>query len=131
VDNRLQRLIKEGQRAAKPITDHDLAEIARGVTAAVRGTAKARVVLRKGESYVRIKGTGINTVIFKSDWERILPFLTDDTFNTQRFPVETGPQPYNPVTRYLASQVDLKDPLYNRVFHILRTLYPTTFPTAI
>lgn len=130
MDNRLRRLIKEGQRAPSPLTDQDLPEIARGITAAVRGIAKAKSVRQKGESYVRIQGRGINVVVFKSAWEKVLPYLADGTFQPLQFPVEAGFRTFDPVTRFDASQIDITDPLYHRVLGVLQREFPTTVPVT-
>lgn len=127
MDNRLRRLIKE-QRAPSPLTDQDLPEIARGITAAVRGSATAKSVRQKGESYVRIQGKGINVVIFKSAWEKVLPYLVDGTLEPLQFPVEAGFRTFNPVTRFDASHIDLTDPLYKRVLGVLQQEFLATFP---
>lgn len=130
MDNRLQRLVREGQRAASPLTDQDLPEVARGITAAVRGTARARSVRQKGENYVRIQGNGINVVVFKSAWEKVLPYLANGTLDPLQLPVEAGFRTFNPVVRFDASHIDRTDPLYNRVLGVLQSEFPTTVPVS-
>jgi hypothetical protein len=130
MDNRLHRLIQDGKRAPGPPTDQDLPEMAKGITAALRGNAKAHVVTRKGESYVRIEGVGINVVLYKRDWLKILPYLADRTLDTQLFPVEAGYKVSDPLVRYDASHIDRTDPLYGRVLWVLQTQFTGKIPTT-
>lgn len=128
MDNQLKRLIPEGKRAPSPPTVLDLPELARGLTAASRGTAHIGVGSIRGRRFVRITGHGINVVVFKKDWAKISPYIEDGTFNPWLFPVEAGFKTFDPNTRFDSSHVDVTDPLYNRILGVLQSLFTTQVP---
>lgn len=119
----------DGRRLAR-LRKEDLPELSRAIIAVVRERARAGVVRVKNVDYIEIVGTGYSALVLKSDWEKILPFVQDESFNPAIYPAE-------PPGRYLDQDVAYNEPvldradrmLYARIVGILGTLFTEGFPT--
>ena len=81
--------------------------------------------------YVRLLGRGFDVSILGSDWQKIMPYIQDGTFNPTLVP--TAPQTgyLNPNIQYDSATLDDRDQLfYERVLHILQGLFPEDYPTS-
>lgn len=130
MDNRLRRRGGKGRRIPSQLLDVDLPELAWAITALVRGQAHLSNAAPKHEKFVRIQTTtGLDVTVRRSDWVKIQPLLVDGTFSPKLFPVESGSQVLDRVTRYHPALLPTSDPLYDRVLLYLRELFPTQVPT--
>jgi hypothetical protein len=112
------------------LTSHELPELARAIVAYER----KRIAAQKGQlrdiTYVRLFGDGIHVVVRGEDWDKILPYLKDGSFNPREVP---DPQIVylNEEVRFDPGSTETRDSaLYNRVLGVLRALFPKTFPTS-
>lgn len=126
VDN---RLFYVDDRRVVRLRKEDLPKLARAMVAVIRGRARAGVARVKNVDFIELKGPAADVLVIRSDWEKILPFVQDETFNTQVSPVE-------PPGRYLDPQVAYSEPildradrlLYNRIVGVLTGFVTETFP---
>jgi hypothetical protein len=111
--------------------DADIPALALAITAALRGGAQPQVQSPKNERYVRIVcPVGPDVSVRSEDWARILPLLQDGTFNPLLVPVEAGFKEFDSVTRFSASLLKSRDPLYRRVLFYLSEIFPEKVPTS-
>lgn len=127
VDNRL--FYVDGRRLVR-LRKEDLPELARTIIAVIRKRAHAGVARVKNVDYVEIHGTGAKALVLKSDWELILPYLQDESFNPYVVPVAPPVKPIDLQVAYDEPILDRADkPLYERIVGVLQGLFPQSFPT--
>lgn len=129
VDNQLDRIHTPGRRAPVSLTTADLPQVAKAITALIRGQARSKSADFRGRRYIRIRGLGSDVLIYSEDWKKIQPYIEDSTFSPLSFPVESGSQTLDPVTRFRAGTIDVKDPMYKRVLGVLQQEFTKAFPT--
>jgi hypothetical protein len=128
VDNRL--FYVDGRRLVR-LRKEDLPELTRVLIAVIRKRARAGVARVKNVDYVELVGQGANALVLRSDWELILPFVQDESFNTLFAPVEPPVRYLEPVVAYNEPILDRADRfLYGRILGILTGLFPDSTPVA-
>ena len=124
VDERLFFL--RGRRLAR-LRVVDLPDVARAIVAHTRGHAKSAQYERRGVSFVRIVGIGVNVVVLIEDWKKIVPYLQDGTFNPAVVPVARS----FASSASEATHAHINDPdFFNRILRTLLGLFPNDFPTS-
>ncbi len=129
VDNRL--FYVDGRRIVR-LRKEDLPELARAIVAVVRGRARAGIACVKNVAYVELKGSATDALIIRSDWEKILPYIQDEFFNTQVAPAAQSGRYADHKVAFSEPILDRADkPLYDRIVGILSGLFTDTFPTSL
>ena len=80
--------------------------------------------------YVRLYNPGQFSVVVRwDDWVKILPYLSDGSFDTTIVP---GPSytVFHPRQRFDASIIDLTETLYDRILTVLNKIFTVEFPTS-
>lgn len=127
MDNRVFRV--DGQRLVRLRKD-DVPKLARTIVAVIRDRARAGVVRVKNVDYIELIGPDVDALVLKSDWEKILPFIRDESFNTQIAPAEPPGRYLDYKVAYSESVLERADRrLYERIVGILVGLFPETYPT--
>lgn len=124
------RLFLVADRRVVRLRQEDLPELARAIVAVIRKRATAGVARVKNVDFIEIHGQGAHALVLRSDWEKLLPSIQNETFNTQASPVE-------PPGRYLDQKIAYSEPildradhlLYQRIVGVLRGFVTETFPT--
>jgi hypothetical protein len=97
----------------------------------VRRQAVARAGVYRNVPYVRLTGKDLNLTILGEDWEKILPFIQDGTFNPVLVPTSSHVGWLHPDRHFDSASLDARDPrFYERVLHILQGLFPDDYPTS-
>lgn len=109
----------------------DLPVVARAIIAIVREQGKAYAGVYRNVPYVRLLGEGFDLSILGSDWEMILPYIQDGTFNPSLVPASATVGYLDPSTHYDSATLDVRDKLfYERVLHILQGIFPDDYPVS-
>jgi hypothetical protein len=105
------------------LTNVDLPVLARGITSAIRGIAKAGKVVVHGLTCIHITASGYSFVVRGDEWEKIAPYLTDGTLDPLAFPPSVI-FPLDPTSFYDPSVIDVNDAaFYEKVLNLLGTLF--------
>ena len=102
---------------ASNLTVKDLDEMAIAITAVFRGKARAAPEFSSGVPYIRIRGTGIDTLILKDIWAMLSPYIQDGYFLSGMYPLESIK-----IDRAISRgglPAPSKDPMYLRVRGLL------------
>lgn len=127
MDSRLFRV--DGRRILR-LRREDLPELARAIIAVVRRRARAGVFRVSDVGVVELQGLGVSVLVHGTDWQRILPYVQDESFNTQLNPAGPSVGYLDPDIAYGEPILDRADlQLYNRIYGILRGLFTETYPT--
>jgi hypothetical protein len=127
VDTRLYSIL---QRRPKRLRQQDLPPVAKAIVAVIRKKSRASVGVHQNLSYVWLRGDDPGVVVLKEDWEKILPYIEDGTFDPTQTPVPRV-VPLDPNVMYDEATIDLQDSyLYSRVLVVLRQLFPEKYPTS-
>lgn len=109
----------------------DLPVVARAIVAVVRKQGHARAGVLRQVPYVRLLGRDFDLSILGSDWEKILPYIQDGTFDPIIVPASPQTGYLSPDTQYDSATLDDRDSLfYERVLRILQGLFPGDYPTS-
>ena len=119
-----------GQRLAR-LYVKDLPRLARGIVAVIRNRAHARAHVARNVPFVRIKSDEHDILVMKEDWEKILPYIQDGTFNPMVVP-------RNPQVGYLDFRIAYGEPvldhadrrLFEAILGTLQLLFTERFPTS-
>lgn len=126
VDERLN--IIYGHRARR-LNRGDLPTLALAISAFQRGQATVRNGYSGTLGYVYLAGDGFDILVLADDWNQVVPFLRDGTFNPEIVATPAigvaDPNEYY-ATPFLAAN----DPLYRRVYDTLYPLFPDAYPTS-
>jgi hypothetical protein len=115
-----------------PLTKDDLPQVAKAIVAYYRGQCKnvGRGVFA-GMEIVEFMGEGLDVVVLAADWDKIMPYVQDNSFNPLIYPASPQDGRLHPERELDLSVIDVGDrPLYTRVLGILDTLFPEPFPTS-
>lgn len=126
-----QRLFQIAGRRPERLTRADTPEVARALTAYYRHQAQVTKGVLNEVAYVRLYNPGIiNAVIRWDDWVKILPYITDGSFDTTIIP---EPTLFVSDTAVLASAstIDRNDELYQRILNVLNQIFTVEFPQAL
>jgi len=105
----------------------DLPVVAKAIVAFTRRHAKSAEYVRHGVGFVRLYGVGVDVNVLVSDWNKIVPYLQDGSWNPVATPVAWPLAAPNAE----ASIADTDDPdLYRRVLQTLELLFTEDFPTS-
>jgi len=127
VDNRL--FYVDGRRIVR-LRKEDLPELARALIAVIRKRARAGVARVKNVDYIEMVGPDTHVFVLRSDWERIYPFVQDESLNTLVAPAEPPGRYSDPQVAYSEPILDRADrKLYDRILGILLGLFTEEFPT--
>lgn len=81
--------------------------------------------------YVRFVGRGLDVSVLGEDWEKILPFVKDGTFNPSQTPTSPFVGYLHPDRHYAQATLDSRDiRFYERVLGVLEQLFPGDYPEA-
>lgn len=109
----------------------DLPIVAVAIIAIVRQQGVARSGVFKNVPYVRLSGQGFDLSVLGEDWEKILPFIQDGTFNPSLVPVAAVAGYLHPEEQNNVATLDVRDRLfYERVLYTLQGLFPDDYPTS-
>jgi hypothetical protein len=126
-----QRLFKIAGRRPERLTKADTPEVAKALTAYYRRQAQVTKGVLNDVAYVRLVNPGVLDVVIRwDDWVKILPYITNGTFDQTLVP---NPTLFvdRPSTLADASIIDLTDGLYERILTILNRLFTVEFPQSI
>lgn len=99
--------------------------------AVVRKQGIAHVGVLSNVPYIRLIGRGFDLSILGEDWEKILPFVQDDTFNPMVVPASACVGYLDPKEHFDSATLDEADrPFYERVLFTLQQLFPDDYPTS-
>lgn len=119
-----QRLFKIGGRRPERLTRADTPEVAKAITAFYRRQAQVTRGVVKEVAYVRLVNPGVFDVVVRwDDWVKILPYLTDGSFDTTTIP--------DPTLLVSNPTFDSADGLYRRILNVLNELFTIEFPQSI
>lgn len=105
--------------------------MARAILSVVRQQGKATSGVYRGLSYVHITGQGLDISVLGEDWEKILPFIQDGSFDPALVPVSARVGYLHPERHYDAPTLDTQDVLfYERVLSILQDIFTDDYPTS-
>jgi hypothetical protein len=125
-----QRLFKIAGRRPERLTRADTPEVARALTAYYRHQAQVTKGVLNEVAYVRLYNSGIIDVVIRwDDWVKILPYVTDESFDTTIIPEPTLFVAHTAVLAS-ASTIDQTDELYQRILDVLNQLFTVEFPQA-
>lgn len=81
-------------------------------------------------AYFRFTAKGLDCIVLATDFEKILPYIKDGTFDPIQYPpptIDVG----SPTVHPDISTIDQWDPVfYGRVYGQLRALFPDAYPTS-
>lgn len=80
------------------------------------------VVLHPDPMTVRLMSPKVDVSVLATDWELILPYLRDGSFDPALYPVGSGGSRSTPLVG--------QDPLYLRILGVLLQLFPDAYPTS-
>lgn len=124
------RLFRIGGRRPEKLTNLDLPFLAKAIVMVLRGLAVASRNTVRDVSYVRIMGESIDFLVRAEEWQLIVPFIQDGTFDPTKYPPPAS-FPLDPKREYDPGAIDLIDSaLYHRVLNVLAPLFPRSFPTS-
>lgn len=125
MDARLSRYL---DRRLTRLRRPDLPDVAWAIVGHVEGLCRAQSLMVSNTSVVRIWGQGVDVVVRKEDWDKVVPYLRDGTFNPLLFPVPTS-VPLDPSQELVAPDAR-RQAFYQRVLGVLQTLFTEDFPTS-
>ena len=106
----------------------DVPPVALAIVGHVEGFCEAQRLTVHETPVIRIWGSGVDVVVRGEDWEKIIPYLRDGTFNPIAVPVPKS-VPLHPVLDL--SLLDARQQaFYARVLGVLQTLFPDDYPTS-
>ncbi len=113
------------------IRKSDCPLLARAIIAVVRGQARTTIGVVQSVRYVRLTGQDFDLAVLGEDWEKILPFIQDSTFNPALYPVVSRTGYLDPMIHYDTASLDVRDVrFYERVLAILEEQFPDDYPTS-
>lgn len=105
--------------------------VARAIVAVVRHQARVGIGVYRNMRFVRLTGQDFDMAVLGEDWEKILPFIQDGTFDPSLVPVAPQVGYINPAVHYDTATLDARDiRFYERVLYILEGLFPEDYPTS-
>lgn len=126
-----QSLLKIGGRRLTRLTRADTPAVAKVLTAYYRKQAQVNTGVLGEVTYVRLVSSGGTDVVIRGDdWVKILPYLTDGSFDTTIIPEPTLFVAH-PMVLSDESTLDLNDGLYRRILNVLNQLFTIEFPKSI
>jgi hypothetical protein len=129
VDSRI-KFTPNGKRPSR-LMYSDLPVVARAIISIIRKQGTAKVVSRYGLHYVQLVGRDFNLVILMEDWEKILPYIREGSFNSTIFPIGYEVCYSDPSSHYDSATLDEADKLfYERTLYILQGLFQEDYPTS-
>lgn len=126
-----QRLFKIAGRRPERLTRADTPEVARALTAYYHRQAQITKGVLNEVAYVRLVNPGVLDVVIRlDDWVKIIPYITNGTFDQTLVP---NPTMFvdRPSILADASTIDLTDGLYERILATLNRLFTINFPQSI
>ncbi len=124
-----QRLL--GNPRPHALRKNDTPALARAIVAVQRGRAIVGRCAVQGTDCILFedKRTHIKLLVLAQDWLKVVPYLSDGTFDPLVIPT------YHWVTvnqdRFDSAVTDIRDQeLYSRVLTVLERLFPVEFPTT-
>jgi hypothetical protein len=126
-----QRLFKIAGRRPERLTRSDTPEVARALTAYYRRQAQVTSGVLNEVAYIRLVNPGVIDVVVRwDDWVKILPYITNGTFDTTLVPIPTL-FVAQPSILSDGSSIGQTDELYERILTILNRLFTVEFPQSI
>ena len=125
-----QRLFYIAGQRPERLTRRETPELAKAMTAYFRRQASVTRGVLNDVPYVRLYNPGQFSVVVRwDDWVKILPYLSDGSFDTTIVP---GPSytVFHPRQRFDASIIDLTETLYDRILTVLNKIFTVEFPTS-
>lgn len=119
----------KGLRLA-PLTNNELPDLARAIVGHIRKKVDVKNGVYLDQTFVCFTGPGVQVLVRGEDWNLILPYLKDGSFNPLVIP---DPQivTVDRTVRYEPSVIPYQDrPLYIRVLNVLTSLFPLIFPVS-
>lgn len=127
MDSRLSRF--NGTRVER-LTSVELPALARAIVAFQRKKCSVVTGFSRDVAFVRFRGDGINCIVRGDDWNKIVPYLTDGTFDPYAFPVNEVYEFY-PQIQFDPAMSEVRDREYfERVLGVLRKLFVVDFPVS-
>ncbi len=118
-----------GRRLA-PLRRVDLFDLARGIVAVQRRKALAARGYTAGVVYVRLSAPGFEVLVLGTDWDKIVPYLQDQTFD----PAIVAEQTHGFIDAHASldfSVIEKNDlAFFTRVYGQLQVLFPEDYPTS-
>lgn len=127
-----QRLFKIAGHRPERLTRSDTPEVARALTAYYRRQAQVSRGVLNEVAYVRLANPGVLDVVIRwDDWVKILPYLTDGSWDPMIIPEPTL-FVSQPSTLADGSRIGAtNDGLYHRILNVLNQLFTVEFPQSI
>ena len=127
MDARLQ--LVNGRRLSR-LRQEDLPNVAKVIVGYERRVVRSERCFSKQVVYYRFRGKGLTVIVLGTDFEKILPYIKDGSFDPIQFPAPTI-DTSNPDLDPDVSTIDQWDPVfYTRVLGQLRALFPDSYPTS-
>lgn len=127
-----QRLFKIAGHRPERLTRSDTPEVARALTAYYRRQAQVSRGVLNEVAYVRLANPGVFDVIVRwDDWVKILPYLSDESFNLTIIPEPTLFVSQSSILADGSTVENTNDGLYHRILNVLNQLFTVEFPQSI
>lgn len=127
-----QRLFKIAGRRPERLTRSDTPEVAQAITAYYRRQAQVTRGVSNGVAYVRLVHPGVLDVVVRwDDWVKILPYITDGSFDPTIIPEPTLFVSHPSVLADGSKIGNTRDGLYHRILYLLNQLFTVEFPQSV
>ena len=128
MDNRLGLLF--GRRLSR-LRAQDLPNVALAITTYLRKQVPVGVetVHVSGAEAIALTSNWFYVTVLREDWDKIEPYLRDDTFTPAIVALPYINQLFRPEYVLVPAKV-VEDPLYKRVLDVLNPLFPAEYPTS-
>jgi hypothetical protein len=112
------RLFDLAQQRPRSLRQQDLPTVSVALVCAVLKQASITIESRMGIDYVWIRGQGVDITVLRADWEKILPYFLDGTFEPSQTPVPN-------ISPAVGDSF-----LYRRILNTMKQLFLDEFPTS-